>query len=362
MPLSRPYPSSPSTVLGQTVLALSFAAAVLSFQGPAVQAQQAYFRGEAQQDSSIIVDLSVIDRLRNSAISSAPAPSLAAPTGLVPPSSSAQGAPTSPAPAPNAAPISGLVSGLAAESTNTAASTTTSTTSSTAAASNAQAAAPSAAPVSTLETSNSGVERVPAPPAEVPPSAVGLAAAPPPPPPTETPEPAPDPAPESAPEPEAEPAQAPETAQVTTETAAPSSPESTAATEADASSESGAVASVDLTDIKPETAVTNADGLSIFFESDSAELPEAANTALTALAQKLATDPDTTVRLIGYAQQIGEQQTQSRRVSLFRALAVRSQLLKEGVDKRRMTVQALGTKEDGSGRSQNRVDLVLSND
>lgn len=98
----------------------------------------------------------------------------------------------------------------------------------------------------------------------------------------------------------------------------------------------------------------------MYFDGDVVDLPEASHDALSDIAEQMKANPDMTLRLIGYAAQIGDQQTQSRRVSLFRALAVRARLLKEGVDKRRMSVQALGTKTDGSGRSQNRVDLVLS--
>ncbi len=69
-------------------------------------------------------------------------------------------------------------------------------------------------------------------------------------------------------------------------------------------------------------------------------------------------NPDLRLRLRGYSAAGGESPNQARRVSLFRALAVRTYLMKRDVSSRRMDVQALGAKapEDGS---PNRVDVLV---
>jgi outer membrane protein OmpA-like peptidoglycan-associated protein len=340
-------------------------------------AQQAYFRGQAEPDESVIVNLSVIEELQQNATGSlaptgpvtlppaapsqAPQPAPAPPptggqsagSGLAPPPASAprstllvpggenaaapQPAPTpaprpspSPAPAPSTPPPAPEIPETAAAPQPAPAPRPAPSPS----------PAPASPPQSELESEPSAEPPPPAPDlSEEAESAAAPAPAPPPPPPPET---EPEPAPEPAAQPEAPPAEA------ETETAA------------DADAESDQVASVDLRDVDTSGVMSIDDGVSVLFSRDSRDLPAAAEPALTELAETLLADETKTLKLMGYSEPIGDAQSKPRRLSLFRALAVRTFLLKQGIDSRRMTVQALGAKDDGSGRPDNRVDLIVT--
>ena len=75
------------------------------------------------------------------------------------------------------------------------------------------------------------------------------------------------------------------------------------------------------------------------------------------MADRLNANEDMRVQLMGYASNSGETASESRRLSLFRALAVRTYLIKKGVRSTRMDVRALGNKTDGG--EGNRVDVIL---
>lgn len=66
---------------------------------------------------------------------------------------------------------------------------------------------------------------------------------------------------------------------------------------------------------------------------------------------------DIRVQLHGYANGSSESPSQARRLSLFRALSVRTYLLKKGIRSTRIDVRALGKKEDGN--APNRVDVII---
>lgn len=66
---------------------------------------------------------------------------------------------------------------------------------------------------------------------------------------------------------------------------------------------------------------------------------------------------DIRVQLHGYANGSGESASQARRMSLFRALAVRTYLMKKGVRSTRIDVRALGRKDDG--QIADRVDVII---
>jgi len=103
--------------------------------------------------------------------------------------------------------------------------------------------------------------------------------------------------------------------------------------------------------------VEGSDQLTINFASASSELPAGASPALDRLADRLTASPDLRIVLQGFASNDGETASQSRRLSLFRALAVRTYLIKKGVRSTRMDVRALGNKVEGG--EPNRVDVVL---
>jgi outer membrane protein OmpA-like peptidoglycan-associated protein len=97
--------------------------------------------------------------------------------------------------------------------------------------------------------------------------------------------------------------------------------------------------------------------LRIAFDVDSANLPEAAEADLKALATRLVKEENLRVQLLAYASSTEQGASQARRLSLSRALAVRSYLIEQGVRSTRMDVRALGDKSEET--PADRVDLVL---
>ena len=102
---------------------------------------------------------------------------------------------------------------------------------------------------------------------------------------------------------------------------------------------------------EPSAAATLA---SVSFAPAEMELGPAAKRDLAELARRLRGEPDARVAVIAYAAAAGATMS-ARRISLGRALAVRSYLLGEGVARGRMIVRALGASED-AGASE-RVDI-----
>jgi len=104
-------------------------------------------------------------------------------------------------------------------------------------------------------------------------------------------------------------------------------------------------------------AVTSTENLSrISFDKDSARLPDGARDTLAHLASRMTEDATLEVQLLAYAAGDEENASKARRLSLSRALAVRSFLIDQGVRSTRIEVRALGNKvPDGS---PDRVDIV----
>lgn len=97
---------------------------------------------------------------------------------------------------------------------------------------------------------------------------------------------------------------------------------------------------------------------SIPFAAGSNELPQNANAALTDLAKRMKDDEDIRIQLMGFAAAGGGSASQARRSSLFRALSIRTFLMKEGVRTTRMDVRALG-QTSVEGVPPDRVDIIL---
>ena len=97
--------------------------------------------------------------------------------------------------------------------------------------------------------------------------------------------------------------------------------------------------------------------LRLEFESGSARLPDDGRQPLQKLVDQLGGDADTRLQLRAYAGGTAETSSLARRLSLSRALAVRSYLIEQGVRSTRMDVRALGNKS-GEG-PPDRVDIVL---
>jgi outer membrane protein OmpA-like peptidoglycan-associated protein len=94
------------------------------------------------------------------------------------------------------------------------------------------------------------------------------------------------------------------------------------------------------------------------FPAGATDLPEGAKRDLDGLAQKLAGNEQSRLQLVAYAAGGLDEANQARRLSLSRALAVRTYLIAQGVPNSRMDVRALGNRSDG-GAPPDRVDIVM---
>lgn len=97
--------------------------------------------------------------------------------------------------------------------------------------------------------------------------------------------------------------------------------------------------------------------LRLLFPANEATLPEEAQTALEAIARRMEAEHNLYIQLLAYAEGTDDEASKARRLSLSRALAVRSYLMNDGVRSTRIDVRALGHKvPDGPN---NRVDVVI---
>ena len=104
------------------------------------------------------------------------------------------------------------------------------------------------------------------------------------------------------------------------------------------------------------TTATPADGpVKVIFNNDDTKLSADGQSALESVLGKLSAKENTRVQLMAYA--AGDELTSSkaRRISLSRALSVRSYLIEKGVRSTRIDVRALGDKSEGEPK--NRVDV-----
>lgn len=96
----------------------------------------------------------------------------------------------------------------------------------------------------------------------------------------------------------------------------------------------------------------------VMFSAGVTDLPDGAKRDLDALAQRLNANEQQRIQLVAYATGGSEEANQARRISLSRALAVRTYLIDHNVRSSRMDVRALGNRSEGDG-PQDRVDIVL---
>jgi outer membrane protein OmpA-like peptidoglycan-associated protein len=93
------------------------------------------------------------------------------------------------------------------------------------------------------------------------------------------------------------------------------------------------------------------------FGFNQAEMDQAAREGLQTIAKRLQDNESLRVQLLAYAGGEGMSSSQARRLSLSRALAVRSYLIEQGIRSTRMDVRALGnTGKDGPA---DRVDIRI---
>ena len=95
---------------------------------------------------------------------------------------------------------------------------------------------------------------------------------------------------------------------------------------------------------------------SIAFDKESARLPDSARDTLAHLASRMTEDATLEVQLLAYAAGDEENASKARRLSLSRALAVRSFLIDQGVRSTRIEVRALGNKVPEG--QPDRVDII----
>jgi outer membrane protein OmpA-like peptidoglycan-associated protein len=108
----------------------------------------------------------------------------------------------------------------------------------------------------------------------------------------------------------------------------------------------------------PSTAApTSKQPLSVLFSGDSAKVGDKWHAQLAGLAKKLETNSKMRLQLLAYAGGASLSASRARRLSLSRALAVRSYLMKAGVRSTRIDVRALGDKVKNEPR--HRVDVTV---
>jgi outer membrane protein OmpA-like peptidoglycan-associated protein len=95
----------------------------------------------------------------------------------------------------------------------------------------------------------------------------------------------------------------------------------------------------------------------VSFPTGTADLPEAARMLLERAAAEMKRDENVRLQLVAYAAGSDDTSSQARRLSLSRALAVRSYLIEHGVRSTRMDVRALGNKVPEG--PPDRVDVML---
>lgn len=108
--------------------------------------------------------------------------------------------------------------------------------------------------------------------------------------------------------------------------------------------------------LPPAASASGANRLS--FDGGSAALSDGARQELDRMAASLSGN-DQRLQVVAYAASQGNNTSAARRLSLSRALAVRSYLIDKGIRSTRIDVRAMGTPESASGGPADRVDLVL---
>ncbi|MBO6521530.1 MAG: OmpA family protein [Rhodospirillales bacterium] len=175
---------------------------------------------------------------------------------------------------------------------------------------------------------------------------------------------APPPPPAAEPEKQPEAAAAPPPPPAPETASAPPPPPMPAASEPPAAptveQESSAPEAPKPTEQAATSTATPADGpVKVVFNGDDTKLSADGQQALQSVLDKLSQNENARVQLMAYA--AGEDLTSSkaRRISLSRALSVRSFLIEKGVRSTRIDVRALGDKSEGEPR--NRVDVNVDN-
>jgi len=94
------------------------------------------------------------------------------------------------------------------------------------------------------------------------------------------------------------------------------------------------------------------------FDSGSAAISDDTETQLEGVAKSMKQDGNLRLQLLAYAGGGAQTPSQARRLSLSRALAVRSKLIEKGIRSTRINVRALGNKSEGG--PPDRVDIIIT--
>lgn len=101
------------------------------------------------------------------------------------------------------------------------------------------------------------------------------------------------------------------------------------------------------------------DEVRLVFGGDNAKLSDEQKSQLGAMASRVKEMGDVRVQLMAFAGEGDLSASRARRLSLSRALAVRSYLIESGISSTRIDVRALGNKTEV--KPMNRVDLKVGN-
>ena len=110
----------------------------------------------------------------------------------------------------------------------------------------------------------------------------------------------------------------------------------------------------------PGAAIPRKDGERITFGAGRADLNPATDAAIRALAHAAPPFAATTFTITAYAAGNADDPSTPRRLSLSRALAVRSVLIAEGIPSTRIYVKALGASAPAGNAPSDRVDVLAS--
>ena len=112
-----------------------------------------------------------------------------------------------------------------------------------------------------------------------------------------------------------------------------------------------------ISDNSATAATSNGAGLRVTFVAGQADLSPSSAAAIKQLVATAPPGPNTSFNVAGYAAGTPEDPSTARRLSLSRALAVRSALMADGVNSTRIYVRALGAAS--SDEPADRVDLAV---
>lgn len=120
-----------------------------------------------------------------------------------------------------------------------------------------------------------------------------------------------------------------------------------------------APAPAQIASLPPASATSRDQTIQLVFDATTSQIDDNAKRGLDQLVKSAASDPDLQLQLVAFASGTGpEGPSQARRLSLSRALAVRSYLVDKGVRSTRIDVRALGNRPGGG--PADRVDVVVT--